>query len=483
MASLTPSEYRLKQREDGGPFIYVDKALSLDDEDEDSAPMMEVLAGFSDIEPAKVAPTDITTILAVREDLIKIYPINVRPDKPGYLQPKYGSLTCIVVNPRINRPYPLPNNEDEVEELLQGLPTGFSKNFRFGLGLLWEYRNIAETVAELKDISTLWIVGGDAPPDYAPPVYTMSIGHFQSLRKEIDRISGKSQRSAKQEKDALLHNSILYPARPKDFPRKERKLRSGELTELRGSRRNPITLSKTDQRAVLDIVSDNVAQIANTEPQSLMRLKGDIELVTLSQLIGRFEEMLTKNLTEPKWQSFFAENPFILSLTFSVPFMLVQSQAYAGGKRLGGTGGKYPDFIYAAASTGNLAIVEIKKPSASLLHTSSYRGDDVFPLSTDLNGAVSQVLNQRATLQRSLATLKEDDPSLVHLHGFSTKCIVLSGRNPTQHSHKKSFELARNAMGDVTIMTFDELLTRLQTMQKALSPPPPPEFSAPDSPF
>ncbi len=78
-------------------------------------------------------------------------------------------------------------------------------------------------------------------------------------------------------------------------------------------------------------MQDNVAALAKTEPQTLLALKSDIELVTLNQLIERYQEMLGKGLAEGKWQSFFLENPFILILVFAVPALMVQGQAYAGG--------------------------------------------------------------------------------------------------------------------------------------------------------
>lgn len=115
------------------------------------------------------------------------------------------------------------------------------------------------------------------------------------------------------------------------------------------------------------MVQDNIEALAESEPRSLLALKNDIELITLNQLIERYQEMLGKGLTESKWQSFFLENPFILSLAFAVPAMLVQGQAYAGGKRLNGSGGKFSDFLYASASTGNLGLIEIKKPQTELL--------------------------------------------------------------------------------------------------------------------
>lgn len=124
--------------------------------------------------------------------------------------------------------------------------------------------------------------------------------------------------------------------------------------------RQHVTLSKRDRRAAVRMVQDNIEALAESEPRSLLALKNDIELITLNQLIERYQEMLGKGLTESKWQSFFLENPFILSLAFAVPAMLVQGQAYAGGKRLNGSGGKFSDFLYASASTGNLGLIEIK---------------------------------------------------------------------------------------------------------------------------
>jgi hypothetical protein len=74
------------------------------------------------------------------------------------------------------------------------------------------------------------------------------------------------------------------------------------------------------------MVQDNIEALAESEPRSLLALKNDIELITLNQLIERYQEMLGKGLTESKWQSFFLENPFILSLAFAVPAMLVQGK-------------------------------------------------------------------------------------------------------------------------------------------------------------
>ena len=218
------------------------------------------------------------------------------------------------------------------------------------------------------------------------------------------------------------------------------------------------------------MVQDNVAALAETEPQALLALKSDIELVTLNQLIERYQEMLGKGIAVGRCQSFFLENPFILRLAFAVPALMVQGQAYAGGKRLNGSGGKIADFLYASASTGNLALIEIKKPGTELLSKNPYRGDDVYAPSTDLGGAIAQVLDQRFKLQSELPVIK-NNMNRNDIRSYAVRCIVIVGMTPPEHSQKKSFELVRHALSDVIVVTFDELLQRLIEIGKELQPP------------
>lgn len=463
MASLTQSEFRAQERADGGPFIWLDEGISEEGK-------QEVYVFFSDV-PQERAGDKFACILTVQTDLIYIYPVGVRPDKPDYLKPRYGTLERILLTRKVARPFQLPKAAEDVESLLDDLPPGFLKNYRFGLGFQWEYRSLTNTLQQAPEVNTLVIHGGDGFPELLPTSFVLTLNEFKYLCAEVRRIAGRATRSASREKGQLMHNMLLHRLDPERFPKSKREIKSGDIAELRGDLRNPVALSKYDRRAVLSMLSANVSQLASTEPHSLMQLKGDIELVTLGQLIERYSEMLTKEYSESKWQGFFEDNPFILSLAFSVPFMLVQSQPYAGGRRSYGGGGKHPDFIYAAAATGNLAVIEIKKPSTVLLQAKAYRGDDIFGLSSELSGAVSQVLNQRETLQRTLPVLKSESKDLLDKYGFSTRCIVVAGRSPTEIAHQKSFELMRNSMVDVVVMTFDELLERLRMIQVALTPP------------
>src|SRR5690606_35737843 len=55
-------------------------------------------------------------------------------------------------------------------------------------------------------------------------------------------------------------------------------------------------LSEEDQNAVIGVLSNHVANIAEDQPEKLAKLRGDIELVTLEVLIKRYEEMLDAKL-------------------------------------------------------------------------------------------------------------------------------------------------------------------------------------------
>jgi len=199
----------------------------------------------------------------------------------------------------------------------------------------------------------------------------------------------------------------------------------------------------------------------------LLDLKADIERVTLGELIERYKKLMSTDAKEGKWQQFLADNPFILDMAFSFPVKLVCERPYVGSKRFTGRGGNYSDFLVAAKSTGNVALIEIKHPQKDLLKTPAYRNDTYGP-SVELSGSIAQIIHQRASLQREILQLKEDLEEPVHAH--AVPAIVVIGRTPSDKHQRRSFEQYRNTLKDVTVVTFDELQQRLEDIHKALSP-------------
>jgi len=92
-----------------------------------------------------------------------------------------------------------------------------------------------------------------------------------------------------------------------------------------------------------------------------------------------------------------------------------------------------------------------------------YRGDDVYEISKELNGAVNQILNQKNNLEKDYNSLFAK--SNKEFYSFNPKCFIIIGQlSSLQKEQIQSFELFRASCKDTEIITFDELFTRLETL-------------------
>ena len=203
MGSLRPSIFNQTYREDGGPFLIIESA-----EPEEEG----VDVYFTDISIDRRQPGfQKERLLNVCPDRLTIWPLKVRRNNDDYLSPKYGSLERIIVPRKVVNPYELPTTTEDVETLLEELPDGFDKDFRFGLGLLWEYRSICETIALLKDVNTLWLHGGD-DSKIDSPLFILGDKRFHALRRELNRIARHHQQDARKEKISSAYQLLLHGA-------------------------------------------------------------------------------------------------------------------------------------------------------------------------------------------------------------------------------------------------------------------------------
>jgi Domain of unknown function (DUF4263) len=123
------------------------------------------------------------------------------------------------------------------------------------------------------------------------------------------------------------------------------------------------------------------------------------------------------------------------------------------------------DFLLAGGSGKNAILVEIKTPVTPLLGR-QYRRSAYVP-SSDLSGAISQVLDYRHTLQENIQALTNGME--VKLGAFRPKCLVIAGNYETEikdDTRKRSFELFRTSQLDVEIVTFDEFFTKIELLAK-----------------
>jgi len=226
-------------------------------------------------------------------------------------------------------------------------------------------------------------------------------------------------------------------------------------------------LSAADQKEIVNLISQNKKSLAEHLPIALMKLHDDIELVTLENLTEKFEEMLSKDLSEGHWQKLFNENPFILNLAFGYPIIKFSEQACVGGRTFSGIGEKISDFLVKNNLTNNTALIEIKTPSTKLLNKKAYR-ESVYCPSPEFSGSINQLLDQKYKFQKEIVSLKGNS-RIYDLESYSVNCVLIIGKTPEEIDQKKSFELFRGNSKDIEIITFDELLEKLKQLHDFLS--------------
>ncbi|OEE53616.1 Shedu immune nuclease family protein [Vibrio splendidus] len=386
---------------------------------------------------------------------ISIYPIITLFSHPQYLKPKYTKIREIVVH---MEDVGVPENSNDVEAQLHDLPSGFVKDIRYGLGLTREFRFIIEAIEQFTEL-TLLEIGYDQETGECEDCFYLNWNDYDNMRRVCNRLTNRARKAARLTKERVTYNHL---ASRLGKPQKMIELSNDVI-----SRMLRLKISPSDTQSALELVTQDRSAISASTPETLGKLRSDIELVTLERLIRQFEELLGKRTTEDTWQTLFNENPFILSLAFGYPAIKVRDQASVGGKRLSGDGEKITDYLIKNRITNNLAIVEIKKPSTQLLHKTAYRGA-VYSASADLSGSVTQVLDQRYHLEQNIASIKMNS-KVYDIESYAIHCVLVIGTLPNDDDMRKSLELYRRNSKDVDIVTFDELLLKLKQLMQFLS--------------
>lgn len=402
----------------------------------------------------------------VSESALIMFPLVSASYRDQFLESKYGDLARITILADKASPWHLPESIRDFDGMLESLPVGFGRHAQYGLGFKWEYRLIPQAIRGLVGITELVIEPGDGVA-IRPPKFHLGIDRFQSIRRSMDSITNRARLRSLKDRTLLAHNELLHAADPSRFERLFPKVKPGEIYKLVSIGGKAAVRNAVDRRAAATVIRDDAAHMAAEQPRQLMELRSVIEQVTLAELVSKFEELLEKRLPESKWQSFFKANPFILSLAFPHPVFLIQDQAHVGGTMLRGSGESIVDFLFAQRFTGSLALIEIKRPSTSLIESKTFRGDLHAP-HKDLTSAIAQVLDQRYQLLTNFAA-KSQDPLLKDTHVSAVHCIVVAGIAPSTIEGKRSLDLFRNSSKDVAVVTFDELLERLKEILRLMS--------------
>lgn len=409
---------------------------------------------------------------------MSIFPIHARgnPDdmtgKPNeFLQSKYPRIQQITIADGnyigTDIVETALSTEDDIMMMLEDLPPCFLKDYDSGLGFAPPYKVIIDVVEELSKCKEILIdVDCETGPDDEEETFFIATKDFEWIRKFINRTATHSQNAARSVKRASTFNFLAGKlGKPLVEVEVGRSTLRKQFTEalIQGED----TLSPADQALMVEVLTKHTNSIVKAKPEKLTSLKRNIELVTLDDLIGRYEEMIALRLPEKRWQTFFEENAFLLSLAFGYPILKVKEQPSVGGHTISGSGEKIPDFLVKNSLTNNCAIIEIKTPQASLLNSTPIR-TSVYVPSSELVGAVNQALDQKYHFDQEIAQ-KKSNSRIYDIESYSVHCYLIVGRLPAVEDEKKSFELYRGNSKNVVIVTFDELLEKLKQLRELLA--------------
>jgi hypothetical protein len=212
----------------------------------------------------------------------------------------------------------------------------------------------------------------------------------------------------------------------------------------------------SDAKAVIE-------HLARLDPKSLNEINAIAGIGSLKRILDVWEAN-RGNHDEKFWQRTLQEYPFVLSQVFAAPVVVLQGKAYVGGKSLEGIGGKEPDYILKKVITGHALLVEIKTPATQLMLESPYRPPDVYTVSREVSGAVTQIAKYKDEFLKNFHAMHYKAGEKFGL--VEPQCLIVIGHSDQLDSDYKndSFELFRRNLRHTDILTFDELFHKITTL-------------------
>lgn len=178
---------------------------------------------------------------------------------------------------------------------------------------------------------------------------------------------------------------------------------------------------------------------------------------------------------EHLWQMFFEKNEWIfgygLSYVYVSGFEQRRLEQFVQGYDLVNKGKRADAVMRSRGIVSSLCFVEIKTHETPLLTKEPYRSGCWAP-SKELAGAIAQIQGTVASALRNLSgrihlTTADGDPAGQEVFNFKPRAFLVIGSldqlvvaNGVNEEKLRSFELFRNSIEGIEILTFDELYAR-----------------------
>lgn len=229
-----------------------------------------------------------------------------------------------------------------------------------------------------------------------------------------------------------------------------------------------VDLSSTESvKSILDVMTmseDLRKTLGEVDPKYLSKIDRILNISQLEKVRSTIHNHLYCG-DEKRWQKYFEDNVWVLEQLFNCPHLYFYRELETGVTDYRGRGSNTTDFAFTHGFSNEVAIIEVKPPTAKLIDnpTTPYR-NHVYTISKDITNGVSQVLRNRYNL---LMNYNAKKPSTDDYTVFQPKCILLAGSYEsikTNPDHVSTFELYRNNLHGVRVVTYDELLLRIDSV-------------------
>ena len=268
-----------------------------------------------------------------------------------------------------------------------------------------------------------------------------------TLQKKIKKISNSG------------YDSILSPIYPGRFPKAPRQNQYSEddlYNFIKKYDADSIKFSDKDSSVFKKFIEGDILH-----KKVLLTSKEKIDIVYIEDIIANMSSLLRKErIKESIWQRFFSKHKWIFTNILHHPVSIMRENFSVGHMSFDGTDTQSRiDYLIENDLTENIGIIEIKTHKTSLTAKSEYR-PGLYSASKELVGSVIQVQDQKTKLYKNFdpQTGKKNSQIIVN-----SQCIVIIGDlSKLNIGQKNSFEYFRSACKEVSIITYDELLKKIE---------------------
>ncbi len=245
---------------------------------------------------------------------------------------------------------------------------------------------------------------------------------------------------------------------PKYFKEDERlfNYEKGMLSGILTRNFMPTVLSTDDRKSLSDFIPRFIASGVAGKNASLSRkLKSGLELKVLQEIASDLKKRIKSDKSESTWQDYFKDNILHIQQGYI---------AFIEKANIGIISTKFPDFLL-VTHDGYLDILEIKTPFTDLLLKDKSRGN--YYWTTELSKAISQVENyiDEVSGLRDKVRSEIKDKYGIELRVVRPRGVILAGNTEQFGGDKKiadDFRLLSQGLKNITVVTYDELLIRMQ---------------------